>query len=186
MVFTTVCSYKAILCSFLCSYIAVTLAIAFALLEQATVTNTITTTNIDTTTTTTCVTATGSIDDKPVTVPRNTTCSDSNKVFQKRNSAKNISPHPLTKEVPSTVPSKPEPKPRSLKPITNTQNKETDCSVSPDSTENASGNMDNMNTCQNVSKENFPAPHNSPASAHCAMHKEESTNVVGNFESNMH
>ena len=67
------------------------LAIAFALLEQATATTTISTTNIDTPTTTAGVTATGSIDDKPVTVPRSTTSSDSNKVSQKRDSAEHIS-----------------------------------------------------------------------------------------------
>ena len=71
----------------LCSYMAVTLAIAFALLEQATATTTITITNTDTTTITAGVTATGSIDDKPATVPRNTTSSDSNKVSQNRESA---------------------------------------------------------------------------------------------------
>ena len=163
---------------------AVMLAIAFALLEQATATTTITTTNTDITTTTTGVTATGSIDDKPVTMPRNTTSSDSNKVSEKRNSAEHISPDPFTKDVPSTVPSKPEPKMRNLKPITNIQNKETDCSVLLDSTGNAPGNKDRMNTCQNVSKEHFPAPHISPALVQFAMYSEESTNVVGNFQSN--
>ena len=158
----------------------VMLAIAFALLEQATAT----TTNTDTTTTTTSVTATGSIDDKPVTMPRNTTSSDSNKVSQKRNSAEHISPDPFTKDVPSTVPSKPEPKMSNLKPITNMQNKETDCLVLLDSTGNAPGNKDRMNTCQNVSKEHFPAYHISPALVQFAMYSEESTNVVGNFQSN--
>ena len=156
---------------------AVTLAIAFALLEQATATTTITTINTDTTTTTTGVTATGSIDDKPVTVPRSTTSPDSNKVSQKRNSTEHISPDLLTKDVQSIVPSKPKPKSSNSRPITNTHNKETDCSVSPDSTVNASGNKDKMNTSQNVSKENCPAPH---------MHSEESSNVVGNFQSNTH
>ena len=125
---------------------AVTLAIAFAFLEQATATTTITTTN-----------------------------TDSNKVSQKRNSAEHISSQFLTEDVSSTVPSKPESKLSNLNPITNTQNKEIDCSVSPDSSRNASGNEDKMNTCQNVSKENFLASH---------MHSEESTNVVGNFQSN--
>ena len=160
---------------------AVTLAIAFALLEHATATTTITTTNTDTTTTTTGVTATGSIDDKPATVPRNTTSSDSNKVSQNRQSAEHILLNPLTKDLPS---SKPEPKPSNLKPITNTQNKETDRSVSPDSNRNASGDMDHMNTCQNVSMENFPAPNIPPASVQFAMHSEESTNVARNFQSN--
>ena len=177
------CSYKAKLCDLLCSYISITLTIAFALLEQATVTTTITTiANTDTTTTTIGVTATGSIDDKPVTVPRNTTSSD---VSQKRDSAEHLSPDPLTKDVHSTVTSKPEPpKLSKLKPITSTQNKETDCLVSPDSTGYASGNKDIMNTCQNVPKENFPALHISPASVQFTMHSEESTNVVGNFQSN--
>ena len=177
LVITTLCSYKAKLCSLLCSYIAIMLAITFALLEQATATTTITTTNADTTTTTTGVTASGSIDDKPVTVPRNTTSSDSNKVSQKKDAAEHISRDPLTNDVPSTVPSKSEPKLSNLKPITNTQNKDTDFSVSPDSTENASGNEDNINTCQNASKENISAPH---------LYSEESTNVVGSFQSNTH
>ena len=161
------------------------LAIAFALLKQATATTTFTTTNIDTTTTTTGVTASGSIDDKPVTVPRNTASSDSNKVSQKRNSAKHNSPDPFTMDVPSIVPSKPEPKQSNLKQITNTQNKEANCSVSQNSTENTSSNMDKMNSCQNVPKENFSAPHISTALVQFAMHSEESTNVVGNFQSNM-
>ena len=156
------------------------LAIAFALLEEATTTTTtttITTTNTDKTTTTTGVTASGSIDDKPVTVPRNTSSSDSNKVSQKKDAAEHISRDPLTNDVPSTVPCKSEPKLSNLKSITNTQNKDTDFSVSPDSRENASGNEDKINTCQNASKENFPVPH---------MHSEESTNIVGNFQSNTH
>ena len=153
------------------------LATAFALLEQATTATTITTTNTDTTTTTTGVIASGSIDDKPVTVPKNTTSSDSNKVSQKKDAAEHISRDPLTNDVPSTIPSKPEPKLSNLKPITNTQNKDTDLSISPDSTENASGNKDKINTCQNASKENFPVPY---------MHSEESTNIVGNFQSNIH
>ena len=178
------CSYKAKLCGLLCSNIAITLAIAFALLEQATPTTTFTTTNTNTTTTTTGVTATGSIDDKPVTVPRITASSDSNKVSQKRNSAEHNSPDPFTKDVPSIVPSKPEPKPSNLKPIANAQNKETDGLVSQDSTKNTSSNMDKIKTCQNAPKENFPVPHISPASVQFAMHSEESTNVVGNFQSN--
>ena len=154
---------------------AVTLTIAFALLEQATATTTSTTTNIDITTTTTGVTATGSIDDNPVTMPRSTTSSDSNKVSQKRDSAEHISPNPLTEDVSSTVPSKPEPNSSNLKQIINTQNKEIDCSISQDSTKNASGNENEMNTCQIFSMENFPVSH---------MHSEESTNVVRNFQSN--
>ena len=160
------------------------LAIAFALLEQTTATTTITTTDIDTTNTTTGVTATSSIDDKPIIVPRNTIFSDANNLSQKRDSAEHISPDPLTKDVPSTVPSKPEPKQSNLKSITNTQNKEADYSVSPDSSENAYGNKDIMNTYQNVSNEDFPAPHISPASVQFTMQSEESTNVVGNFQSN--
>ena len=177
------CSYKAKLCGLLCSYIGITLAIAFALLEQATPTTTFTTTNTDTTTTTTGVTATGSIDDKPVTVPR-ITSSDSNKVFQKRNSLEHNLPDPFNKDVPSIIPSKPKPKLSNLKPIANIQNKETDCLVSQDNTENTSNNMDKINTCQNIPKEKFPAPHISPASVQFAMHSEQSTNVVGNFQSN--
>ena len=160
------------------------MTLTIALLEQATATTTITTTNTDTTIATTGVTVTGSIDDKPVTVSSKITSIDSNKVSQKRNSAEHISPDPFTKDVPSTVPSKPEPKLSNLKPITNIQNKETDCSVSQDSIENTSSNMDKMNTCQNIAKENFSTPHISPASVQFATHSEESTNVVGNFQSN--
>ena len=115
---------------------------------------------------------------------RNTTFSDSNEVSQKKNSAEHILPDPLTKDVPSTIPSKPEPKPSNLKSITNTQNKEADYSVSPDSTENAYGNKDIMNTCPNVSKENFPAPHILPALVQFTMQSEKSTTVIGNFQSN--
>ena len=147
-----------------------------------TATATITTATTDTTTTD--VTAADVIDDKPITMPSNTIFSDSNKVSQKRDSAEHISPDPLTKDVPSTIPSKPEPKQSNLKSITNTQNKEADCSVSPDSTENAYGSKDIMNTCPNVSKENFPAPHVPPTLVQFTMQSEESTTVIGNFQSN--
>ena len=160
------------------------LAIAFALLEQATAAaTTITTATTDTANATTGVTATGSIDNQPISMPRNTTA-DSSKVSQKGDSVEHISPDSLTKDVPLSVPSKPEPKPSNLNPITNTQNKETDCSVSPDGTGNASGNKDNMNTYQNISEENFPAPHILPASVQFDKHSKESTNIVENFESN--
>ena len=144
-----------------------------------TATTTITTATTDTTTT--GVTAADVIDDKPITMPSNTIFSDSNKVSQKRDSAEHISPDPLTKDVPSTIPSKPEPKQST---ITNTQNKEADYSVSPDSTENAYDNKDIMNTCQNVSKENFPAPHVPPTLVQFTMQSEKSTTVIGNFQSN--
>ena len=117
-------------------------------------------------------------------MPSNIIFSDSNKVSQKRDSAEHISPDPLTKDVPSTIPSKPEPKQSNLKSITNTQNKEADYSVSPDSTGNAYDNKDIMNTCQNVSKENFPAPHVPPTLVQFTMQSEESTTVIGNFQSN--
>ena len=117
-------------------------------------------------------------------MPRNTIFSDSNEVSQKRDSGEHISPDPLTKDVPSTVPSKPEPKQSNLKSSANTQNNEADYSVSPDSTENAYGSKDIMNTCQNVSKENFPAPHILPALVQFTMQKEESTPIIGNFQSN--
>ena len=160
------------------------LTTAYALLEQPTATTTITNANTDITTTTTGVTATGSIDDNSVTVSSNITSVDSNKVSQKRNSAEHISPDLFTKDVPSTVTSKPKPKLSNIKPITNMQNNETDCSVSQDGIENTSSNMDKMNTCQNIPKENFLAPHISQVSVQFPMHSEESTNVVGKFQSN--
>ena len=93
-------------------------AYSFALLEQPTSTDTATTTatTTDSTTTTTVVTTTtGSIDNIPVPMPRNTSSSDSKEVPQKRNSAGHISPGSLAKDVPSTTPHKPKPKPRKLK-----------------------------------------------------------------------
>ena len=159
------------------------LAIAFVLLEQATsTTNTTTATD---TTTTTFVTATGSIDNKPVTMPRNTTSSDSSKMSQKRDSAEHISPDPLTKDVPSTVPHKLKPQPEKLRPINNTENQEISCSVTPGSTDSTAGKNDKENTCQNNSEENLPVPHIPPASEQFYMHSEESTNETGKFQSNM-
>ena len=95
-------------------------ACSFAHLEQPTSTDTGTTTatTTDSTTTTTVVTTTGSIDNIPVPMPRNTSSSDSKEVPQKRNSAGHISPGSLAKDVPSTTPHKPKPKPRKLKPAT--------------------------------------------------------------------
>ena len=159
------------------------LAIAFVLLEQATSTTTNTTAATDTTTTT-FVTATGSIDNKPVTMSRNTTSLDSNKVSQKRNSAEHISEDPLTKDVPSTVIYKLKPQQGKLRPVTNTENEEASCSVSPESTSSVVGNTDKQNTYQNISKENLPIPHIPPASEQFVMHSEESTDIAGNFQSN--
>ena len=158
------------------------LAIAFVLLEQATSTTTNTTATTDTTTTT-FVTATGSVDNKPVTMPRNTTSSDSNKVPQMRNSAEHILSDPLTKDVPSTVFHKLKPQPGKLRPVTNTENEEISCSVSPESTSSAASNTEKVNTCQNVSEENLPVPHIPPASEQFVMQSEESTDVAGNFQS---
>ena len=96
--------------------------IHFALLEQCTssdtATTTATTTNSITTTTVVTTTTIGSIDNKPVPMPRNTSSSDSREVSQKRNSAGHISPGSLAKDVPSSTPHKPKPKPRKLKPAT--------------------------------------------------------------------
>ena len=158
------------------------LAIAFVLLEQATSTTTNATAATDTTTTT-FVTATGSIN-KSVTMSRNTTSLDSNKMSQKRNSAEHISQDPLTKDVPSTVIYKLKPQQGKLRPVTNTENEEASCSVSPESTSTAVGNTDKQNTCQNISKENLPIPHIPPASEQYVMHSGESTDIAGNFQSN--
>ena len=159
------------------------LAIAFVLLEQATSTTTNTTAATDTTTTT-FLAAIGSIENKSVTMPRNTTSSDCNKVSQKRNSAEHISVDPLTKDVLSTVIYKLKPQQGKLRPVTNTENEEISCSVSPESTSSAVGNTDKQNTCQNISQENLPTPHIPPASEQLVMHSEESTDVTGSFQSN--
>ena len=161
------------------------LAIVFVLLEQATST-TINTTAATDTTTTTFVTATGSIDNNPVTMPRNTTSSsNSSKVSQERNSAEHISPDPLTKDVPSTVIHKPKPQLGKLRPVINTENEEISCSVSPEGTSSAAGNTDKVNTCRDFSEENLPISHIPPAMEQFAMHSEESTDVAGNFQSNV-
>ena len=160
------------------------LAIAFVLLRQAAFTNTITTTT-DTTTTTTVVTPTDNNNNKQVTLPKSTTPSDSNIVSQKRNSAEHILSDPLTKDVPSTVPNKPKPQPGKLRPITNAENQEISCSISPNSTSSAVGNTDIVNTCQNNYVENFPVPQIPPASEQFVMQSEMSTNVPGNSQSNI-
>ena len=151
------------------------LAFSFVLLEQATST----TTTTDTNTTTTNVTATSSIDNKLVPMLRNTTCSDSSKLSQNRNSA-------LTKDVQSTVPPKPKlkPKPKKLRPIANTGNNKMGCSVSPCSISSAAGDMDKEDTCQNFSEKNLPAPHIPPASGQFSMYSEEPINIAANFQSN--
>ena len=155
----------------------------YVLLEQVTST---TNTNAATDTiTTTFVNATGSIDNKPVTMPRNTTSSASNKISRKRDSAEHISPDPLTKDVPSTVPYKLKPQPEKLKPINNTENQEISCSVLPGSTNSTAGKNDKVDTGQNNSEENLPVPHIPPASEQFYMHSEESTNEAGKFQSNM-
>ena len=183
---TIVCSYVAKICIASCVaiWLYIMLDFPFVLLEQATSTTTITTITTDTNTTTTVVTATGSIDNKPVTMPRNTTSSDSNKVSQNRNSAEHIMLNPLTKGVPSIAPSKPKPKPRKLKLITNTENENIGYSVSPGSISSAACDMDKVDNCQNVSEQNLPVPHIPPASEQFSMHIEESTDVAVNFQSN--
>ena len=161
------------------------MAIVFVLLEQATSTNINTTTATDTNTTM-FVTATGSIDNKPVTMPKNTTSSsNSSKVSQKRNSAEHISPDPLTKDMPSTVTHKPKPQLEKLRPVINTENEEISYSVSPESTSSAAGNTDKVNTCRDFSEENLPIPHIPPAMEQFGMYSEESTDVAGNFQSNV-
>ena len=162
------------------------LAYSFVLLEQATSTTTTTTTTTDTNTITTNVTVIDSIVNKPVPMPTNTICSDSSKLSQNRNSAEHISLNPLTKGVQSTVPPKPKlkPKPKKLRPIANTGNNKMGCSVSPGSISSAAGDMDKVDTCQNVSEKNLPAPHIPPASGQFSMYSEEPINVAGNFQSN--
>ena len=117
---------------------------------------------------------------------RNTTCSDSSKLSQSRKSAEHISLNPLTKDVQSTVPPKPKPKPKpkNLRPIANTENNKMGCSVSPGSISSAAGDMDKVDTCQNVSEKNLPAPYIPPTTEQFSIHIEESINVAGNFQSN--
>ena len=162
------------------------LAYSFVLLEQATSTTTTTTATTDTNTTTTNVTVTDSIVNKPVPMPINTTCSDSSKLSQNRNSAEHISLNPLTKGVQSTVPPKPKlkPKPKDLGPIANTENNKMGSSVSPCSISSAAGDMDKVDTCQNVPEKNLPAPHIPPTSEKFSIHIEEPINIAGNFQSN--
>ena len=158
------------------------LAFSFVLLEQATST----TTTTDTNTTTTNVIDTGSIVNKPVPMPTNTTYSDSSKLSQNRNSAEHISLNPLTKGVQSTVSPKPKlkPKPKILRPIANTGNNKMDCSVSPCSISSAAGDMDKVDTCQNVPEKNLLAPHIPLTSEKFSIHMEEPLNIAGNFQSN--
>ena len=159
------------------------LAFSFVLSEQATST---TTTTTDTNTTTTNVAVTGSIVNKPVPMLRNKTCSDSSKLSQSRNSAEYISLNPLTKDVQSTAPPKPKlkPKPKEFRPIANTGNNKMGSSVSPCSISSAAGEMDKVDTCQNVSKNNLPAPHIPLTTEQFSIHIEEPFNVAGNFQSN--
>ena len=160
------------------------LAFSFVLLEQATSTTTIdTTTTTNTNTTTTNVTVTGSIDNKPAPMSRNTGCSDL-RVSQNRNSAEHISLNPLTKCVQSTAPPKPKPNPKKLRPIANTGNNKMDCSVTPCSISSAAGDIDKVGICQNVSEKNLPGLHIPPAMEQFAMHNEEPIDVAGNFKSN--
>ena len=103
---------------------------------------------------------------------------------QKRTSVKHISPDLLTKDVPSNVPRKPQPKPRKFKPATNTQNEQISCPVLLDSTSSSAGNMEIANNNQNVSKENLPAPHIPLLLQQVPMHREEPNRVDKNFQSN--
>ena len=112
---------------------------------------------------------------------------NSNEVLQNRNSAEQEanSPDPPTKNTPLTVPPKPQPKPRKLKPATNIDNEHIlSCSASPDGTSSAVGNVGTVSSCQNVSERNLPVPHIPPAMEQFAMHSEESTDVAGNFRTN--
>ena len=164
-----------------CSY---TLAIDFVLLEQVTFTSTTTTCTItiDTTTTSTVDTVTGSIDNKPVPMPRHMSPLDSN---EHRNSTEQEanSPDPPTNNTPLIVPPKPQPKPRKLKSATVIDNEQIlSCSASPDTTSSAVGNMETVSRCQDVSEEKLPGPHIPPAMEQFAMYSEESTDVAGNFQ----
>ena len=157
--------------------------IHFALLEQPTSTDTATTTatTTDSTTTTVVTTTTGSIDNKPVPMPRNTSSSDSKQVSEKINSEGHISPGSFAKDVPSSTPHKPKPKPRKLKPATNTGNEQMSCSALPDTTSSTAGNMDTINPSQNIS--NLPVPHGHPVLEQFLLCSEQSTDVVENFQS---
>ena len=162
------------------------MAIDFYPLEQVTSTFTTTTTTTDTTTTNAFGNDSDNTD-KPVPMPRHMSPLDSNKVLQSRNSLEQEanSPDPLTKNTPSTVPPKPQPKPRKLKPATNIDNEQMiSCLASLDTTSSAVGNIGAMSSCQNVSEKNLPGPHIPPASEQFVMHSEESTNVARNFQSN--
>ena len=134
--------------------------------------------------TNTAVTATSSIGHKPVPLPRHTGSSDTYKVYQSRKSTEEI-PYPpdiLTKDESSTFPVKPKPKPRRLKPITNTDNEQTKCSTSPDSTSSAASNMSRVSTTQNVSEKDLSVPHSPPVLEQLSMHTEHSTDIAGNFQ----
>ena len=160
--------------------------IHFALLEQPTSTDTATTTatTTDSTTTTTVVTTTtGSIDNISVSMPRITSSSDSKEVSQKQNSAGHISSGSLAKDVPSTTHCKPKPKPRKLKPATNTGNEQISCSALPDTTSSTAGNMDTINPSENASENNLPVPHSPPVLEQFLLYSEQSTDVVENFQS---
>ena len=115
-------------------------------------------------------------------MPRNTSSSDSNKVSQKRNSAEQISPGSLAKDVPSTTPHKPKPKPRKLKTATNTGNEQMRCSALLDTTSSTAGNMDTINPSENASENNLPVPHGPPVLEQFLLCSEQSTDVDKNFQ----
>ena len=105
-------------------------------------------------------------------------------MYQDRNLGEQttVSPDSLTKDEPKTVTSKPQPKPRKLKPVTNTDNEQIKCLTSPDSTSIAAGNMSRVSISQNVSEKDLPVPHSPPVLEQLSMHTEHSTDIAGNFQ----
>ena len=121
-------------------------------------------------------------------LPRHTSSSDSNKVYQSRKSTERIpySADILTKDESSTFPLRPKPKPRRLKPVTNTctDNEQIRCSAQSDSTSSAVGNMGRASSSQSISEKNLPVPHSPPVLEQSPMHSEHSTDIAGNFQHN--
>ena len=104
-------------------------------------------------------------------MPRITSSSDSKEVSQKQNSAGHISPGSLAKDVPSATTHTPKPKRRKLKPATNTGNEQMSCSALSDTTSST------------ASENNLPVPHSPPVLEQFLLYSEQSTDVVGNFQS---
>ena len=96
----------------------------------------------------------------------------------------NISPDFVTDDEPSAITPKPQPKPRRLKPVTDTDNEQIKCLTSPDSTGSAAGSMHRVSISQNASEKHLPVSHSPPALEQLSMHSEHSTDIAGNFQHN--